>query len=108
MRTLRIVALPTTVVSCHLDKLLNAGGGAPATSHGTPVQLMFAAVPRGARAGRPFGPVRVSVADSVGHPVAGDDSATVTVVLGAAAAGATLSGTATAHPVPGAATFPDP
>ncbi len=107
MRTLRIVALTATVVSCHLDKLLNAGGGAPATSHGTPVQLMFAAVPRGARAGRPFGPVRVSVADSVGQPVAGDDSATVTVVLGSAPTGATLSGTATAHPVHGVATFPD-
>ena len=107
MRTLRIVALTATVVSCHLDKLLNAGGGAPPTSHGTPVQLVFAPVPRSARAGQPIGPVRVSVADSAGQPVAGVDSAMVTVVLGAAPTGATLSGTPTAHPVHGVATFPD-
>ena len=107
MRTLGIPALIATVVSCHLDKLLNPGGGAPPTSHGTPVQLMFAAVPRGARAGRPIGPVRVSVADSVGQPVAGVDSATVSVGLGSNPGGATLSGSATAHPVHGVATFTD-
>src|SRR5205807_1276699 len=45
MRTLGIVALIATVVSCHLDKLLNAGGGAPPTSHGTPVQLTVAPGP---------------------------------------------------------------
>jgi hypothetical protein len=107
MRTLGMLALIATVVSCHLDKLLNAGGGAPATSRGTPVQLVFATVPREARAGRPIGPVRVSVADSVGQPVAGVDSATVTVALGANPTGATLAGTATAHPVHGVATFTD-
>ena len=107
MRTLGIVALIATVVSCHLDKLLNAGGGAPPTSHGTPVQLVFANAPRGARAGLPIGPVRVSVADSAGQPVAGVDTAMVTVALASNPGGATLSGNASAHPVRGVATFSD-
>src|SRR5207302_9049029 len=107
MRTLGIVALIATVVSCHLDKLLNAGGGAPPTSHGTPVQLVFANAPRGARAGLPIGPVRVSVADSAGQPVAGVDTAMVTVALASNPGGATLSGNASAHSVRGVASFSD-
>src|SRR2546430_2356902 len=107
MRTVRIVALTATVVSCHLDKLLNAGGGAPPTSHGTPVQLVFAPVPRSARAGQPIGPVRVSVADSAGQPVAGVDTAMVTVALASNPGSATLSGNTSAHPVRGVATFTD-
>jgi hypothetical protein len=107
MRTLGILALIASVVSCHLDKLLNAGGGAPPTSHGTPVQLVFAPVPKSASAGRPIPPVRVSVADSAGQPVAGVDSAMVTVVLASNPGGATLSGNTSAHPVRGVATFTD-
>jgi len=108
MKTLALLALVATVVSCHLDKLLGGGGGAPAVSHGTPARLVFAGAPHGARAGRPIGPVRVNVADSAGVPVAGVESATVTIALGPnAPGGATLSGTRSTHPARGTATFAD-
>jgi len=106
MRTLRILALIAVGVSCHLDKLLNGGGGtARPLSHGTPVGLVFSSLPRAPRAG-PLGPVQVSVVDSGDQPVAGADSITVTIAL-ANPAGATLRGTPNAHPARGIATFSD-
>ena len=108
MKALRILALIALGVSCHLDKLLNGGGGrASPPSNGTPVALVFARLPSSPRAGQPIGPVRVSVVDSVGEPVAGVESATVTVALGANPGGATLRGTTTTHPSRGVATFSD-
>src|SRR5256885_6415648 len=106
MRTLRILALIAVGVSCHLDKLLNGGGGtARPLSHGTPVGLVFSSLPRAPRAG-PLGPVQVSVVDSGDQPVAGADSITVTIAL-ANPPGATLRGTPNAQPARGIATFSD-
>lgn len=108
MKTARILALIAFVVSCHLDKLLNdSGGGASPASNGTPVGLVFASVPRAPRAGRPVGPVQVSIVDSAGRPVAGVESTTVTVALGSNPGGATLRGTSATHPARGVATFSD-
>src|SRR5919108_5134059 len=56
MRTLRLLALIGVVVSCHLDKLFNGGGGGPpAGLNGTPVGLTFSPLPPRARAGGPVG-----------------------------------------------------
>jgi hypothetical protein len=107
MRTLRILALIAVGVSCHLDKLLNGGGGAvQPLSKGTPVGLAFSSLPRAPRAG-PLGPVQVSVVDSGGQPVAGADSITVTVALASNPAGTTLQGRLDTHPARGVATFSD-
>src|SRR5256886_11109558 len=80
MKALRILLLIAVGVSCHLDKLLNGGGGgASPVSTGAPVGLVFSRLPSSPRAGRPIGPVRVSVVDSTGQPVAGVESTTVTI-----------------------------
>jgi len=108
MKALRILILIALGVSCHLDKLLNSGGGgASPTSNGTPVGLVFSRLPSSPRAGQPIGPVRVSVVDSAGQPVAGVESTTVTIALGSNPGGATLRGTPTTHPTRGVATFTD-
>ena len=108
MKALRILALIALGVSCHLDKLVN-GAGSPASppSHGTPVGLVFSRPPSGPRAGRPIGPVQVSVVDSAGQPVAGVESTTVTIALGSNPGGDTLRGTTATHPTRGVATFSD-
>ena len=107
MKALRILALIALGVSCHLDKLLNGGGGiARPLSQGTPVGLVFSSIPRAPHAG-PLGPVQVSVVDSGGQPVAGVDSITVTIALASNPGGATLRGTLDAHPARGVATFSD-
>src|SRR2546430_6437867 len=108
MKALRILLLIAVGVSCHLDKLLNGGGGgASPVSTGAPVGLVFSRLPSSPRAGRPIGPVRVSVVDSTGQPVAGVESTTVTIALGSNPRGATLRGTTTTHPSRGVATFAD-
>ena len=106
MKALRILMLIALGVSCHLDKLLNGGGsGASPPSNGTPVGLAFSRLRSSPRAGRPIGPVQVSVVDSAGQPVAGVDSTTVAIALGSNPGGATLRGTPTTHPTRGVATF---
>ena len=107
MKALRIVTLIVLGISCHLDKLLNGGGGASPVSGGAPVGLLFSPLPSNPRAGRPIGPVRVSVVDSSGQPVAGVESTTVTIGLGSNPGGATLRGVTTMHPSRGVATFAD-
>src|SRR5437763_15131595 len=98
MKALRILALIAVGASCHLDKLLNGGGGrARPPSHGTAVALVFSSLPRAPRAG-PLGQVQVSVVDSVGQPVAGVESTTVTVALGAHPGGGTLRGKSAPRP----------
>src|SRR2546430_9233709 len=83
MKTICVLALGALAVGCHLDKLLGgSGGGSPPPSHGTPVGLAFTEQPRTVQAGQPIGPVRVSVVDSAGHPVAGVATTTVFVTLG--------------------------
>ena len=105
MKQLCIAALVTLVAGCHLDKLVGgSGGGSPPPSHGTPVGLAFMTQPQTAQAGQPIGPVKVSIVDSAGHPVAGDTT-TVAVTLGANPGGAKLHGDTTAHPANGVATF---
>jgi len=106
MKTICGLALGAVVVGCHLDKLLGgSGGGSPPPSHGTPVGLSFTSQPRTVQAGQPIGPVRVSVVDSAGQPVAGVDTTTVFVALGTNPGGATLHGDTSTHPVNGVATF---
>ena len=108
MKPARILALLALVVSCHLDKLLkDGGGGASPASNGTPVGLAFSSLPHAPSAGRPLGPVRVSIVDSAGQPVAGVESTMVTVALGSNPGGATLRGTTATHPAGGVATFSD-
>src|SRR5256884_35454 len=106
MKTICVLALGALAVGCHLDKLLGgSGGGSPPPSHGTPVGLAFTEQPRTVQAGQPIGPVRVSVVDSAGHPVAGVDTTTVFVTLGSNPGSATLQGDTSTHPVNGVATF---
>src|SRR5207248_2926759 len=105
-KTLRVLALGALAVGCHLDKLLGgSGGGSPPPSHGTPVGLAFTNPPRSVQAGRPIGPVQVSIVDSAGNPVAGVDTVTVVVTLHDNPGSDTLNGTKNTHPVNGVATF---
>jgi hypothetical protein len=106
MRSLRILALLAVGVSCHLDKLLNGGGGVHTLSTSPPVALVFSSLPHAHRAG-PLGWVKVSVVDSAGVPVVGAESTTVTVALGSNPSGGTLRGTTSQHPARGVATFSD-
>jgi hypothetical protein len=106
MRSLRILALIAVGVSCHLDKLLNGGGGVHRLSTSPPVALVFSTLPHAPRAG-PLGFVQISVVDSAGVPVVGAESTTVTVALGANPLGGTLKGTTSQHPTRGVATFSD-
>ena len=104
----RALALLPLVVGCHLDKLVNGGGGPVPPSHNPPAGLVFATEPGAPRAGQTMTPpVRVSVVDSTGTPVASAETLTVTVTLARNPAGATLRGTTSAHPVDGVATFSD-
>lgn len=107
MRGLRIFAVLAVGVSCHLDKLLNGGGGGVHTlSTNPPVALVFSSLPHAPRAG-PVGSVQVSVVDSAGVPVTGVESTTVTVALGSNPSGGRLKGTLSQHPTRGVATFSD-
>src|SRR5205823_13547498 len=97
-KTLRVLALGALAVGCHLDKLLGgSGGGSPPPSHGTPVRLAFTTPPRSVQAGRPIGPVQVSIVDSAGHPVAGGDTVRVVVSLHATPGRYTLNGPQNMH-----------
>jgi len=106
MRTLYALALVPLVTGCHFDKLFSGGNPDPPLSHGTPVGLVFNSGPGPAHAGQPLNPINVAVVDSTGTPVAGADSL-ITMALGSSPAGATLSGTDTAHAANGVATFRD-
>jgi len=106
MKPICVLTLGAVVVGCHLDKLVGgSGGGSPPPSHGTPVGLAFTAQPRTAQAGQPITPVKVSIVDSAGHPVAGVDTTAVAVALGDNPGSATLHGDTSTHPVNGIATF---
>jgi hypothetical protein len=107
MKPICVLALGAVVVGCHLDKLLTGSGGPHPTSTAPPVALVFMAKPQNAQAGQKINPaVQVSVVDSAGVPVAGADTATIIIELGANPPGnATLGGTTTAHPSRGVATF---
>ncbi len=108
MRIARCLSLVFLVVSCHLDKLLQGGGGgASPASNGTAVRLAFSRLSSTPRAGRPIGPVQVSVVDSAGLPVAAAETLTVTVALGSNPLGDTLRGATSTHPQRGVATFSD-
>src|SRR5689334_8764846 len=96
MKTLRVVALVTLLAGCHLDKLIQGGGGDPPVSNGPVARLAFANRPTGARAGRPLPAVRVALVDSAGRMVPSADTL-VRVTLGTNPSGATLSGTDTAR-----------
>ena len=107
MKPICVVALGAVVVGCHLDKLVSGSGGPRPTSTAPPVALVFMAKPQNTQAGQKINPaVQVSVVDSAGVPVAGADTATIVIQLGANPPGnATLGGTTSAHPSRGVATF---
>lgn len=105
MKTICVLALGALVVGCHLDKLIGGSGGPHPTSTAPPVALVFMAQPKSAQVGQQITPVQVSVVDSVGVPVAGADTATVSVRLGANPGGAKLLGDTAAKPTRGVATF---
>jgi len=110
MKPICVLALGAAVVGCHLDKLLTGSGGGPgSTSTAPPAHIVFTTPPpQTAPMGQTLTPaVRVSLVDSAGVPVAGVDTTTVIVALGANPGSATLQGTTTTHPVRGVATFAD-
>ncbi len=100
-----VLALGALVVGCHLDKLVSGSGGPHPTSTAPPVALVFMAQPHNAQVGQQITPVQVKVVDSAGVPVAGAETTTVAVTLGANPGGAKLQGDTTAHPTRGVATF---
>ena len=107
MKPICVLALGAFVVGCHLDKLVSGSGGPHPTSTAPPVALVFMAKPPNTQVGQKINPaVQVSVVDSAGVPVAGADTATVVLQLGANPPGnGALGGTTSAHPSRGVATF---
>jgi len=107
MKTLCVLVLGALVVGCHLDKLVSGSGGPHPTSTAPPVALVFMVKPQNTQVGQKINPaVQVSVVDSAGVPVAGADTTTVVIQLGANPPGnAILGGTTSAHPSRGVATF---
>jgi len=104
MRILYPVALAALVVSCHIDKLLNGGGGNGPPSEAAPARVAFSASLGNARAGQPISPpVQVTVQDSAGRVTLRDTL--VTLSLGANPSGDTLRGTKQVRSVNGVATF---
>ena len=107
MKPICVLTLGALAVSCHLDKLVSGSGGPHPTSTAPPVALVFMAKPQNTQVGQKINPaVQVSVVDSAGVPVAGADTQTVVIQLGANPPGnATLGGTTSTHPSRGVATF---
>ncbi len=106
VKTLCVLALGALVVGCHLDKLVSGSGGPHPTSTAPPVALVFMARPQNTPVGQKINPaVQVKVVDSAGVPVAGAETTTVVVRLGANPGGAKLQGDTSAHPTRGVATF---
>src|SRR3989454_3199006 len=104
MRTLYPVALAALVVSCHLDKLLNGGGGNGPPSEAAPARVAFSSRPSSARAGEPITPpVQVTVQDSAGRVTLRDTM--VTLSLAANPSGDSLRGKKQVRSVNGVATF---
>src|SRR5438876_1110565 len=102
MKLVSLLALVALVVSCHLDKLLNAGKTPP--SEAPPARVAFSSPPSSARAGEPINPpVQVTVQDSAGHVTLRDTL--VILSLGANPSGDSLRGDTLAHSVNGVATF---
>ena len=69
--------------------------------------LLFLQMPTDTAAGQTLSPVSVAVVDAFGNVEAGDNSDTVTLVLGSNPASGTLSGTLTVTVVNGVGTFSD-
>src|SRR5438876_570513 len=104
MRTLYPVALAALVVSCHLDKLLNGGGGNGPPSEAAPARVAFSSSLSNARAGQPISPpVQVTVQDSAGRVTLRDTL--VTLSLAANPSGDSLRGRKQVRSVNGVATF---
>src|SRR5437867_10352478 len=106
MRTLYPVALAALVVSCHIDKLFNSGGGNGPPSQAPPARVAFSSSLGNARAGEPISPpVQVAVQDSTGRVTLRDTM--VTLSLAANPSGDSLRGKTRVRSVNGVATFAD-
>src|SRR2546422_117416 len=104
MRTLYPVALAALVVSCHIDKLFNSGGGNGPPSQAAPARVAFSSSLGNARAGQPISPpVQVTVQDSTGRVTLRDTL--VTLSLAANPSGDSLRGKKQVRSVNGVATF---
>src|SRR5437867_5249343 len=80
MRTLYPVALAALVVSCHIDKLFNSGGGNGPPSQAAPARVAFSSSLGNARAGQPISPpVQVTVQDSTGRVTLRDTLVTLSL-----------------------------
>src|SRR5213593_1138219 len=104
MRTLYPVALAALVVSCHIDKLFNSGGGNGPPSQAAPARVAFSSSLGNARAGQPISPpVQVTVQDSTGRVTLRDTL--VTLSLAANPSGDSLRGKKQVRSINGVATF---